>query len=132
MNEFVIKSADSDLKLVLSDIKDDYFKVNLISDHLTVFREVWAYTDAYGFADLLENIASMQKPWEDEVSWETIEGDLKIKITCNILGKVKFQIELSSTGEDEDWSVKTYLNTELGQLEHLAKSARKFFGSSPE
>lgn len=132
MNEFIIKSSDSDLKLVLSDIKGDYFKVGLVSNHLTAFREVWAYTDAYGFADLLENISSLQKPWKDEVIWITIEGDLKISITCNILGKVKFQIELSSTGEEEDWFVKTYLNTELGQLEHIAKTARKFFGSSPD
>lgn len=132
MNEFVIKSSDSDLKLILSDIKGDYFKVSLVSNHLSAFREVWAYTDAYGFADLLEYISSLQKPWEDTVSWGSIEGDFKISITCNILGKVKFQIELSSTGEDEDWFIKTYLNTELGQLESLAKAARKFFGSSPE
>ena len=131
MNEFRIKSVDTDLELILSDIKGEYFKVRLVSGHINVVREVWAYTDAYGFADLMEHLATYEKPWLEAQRWESIEGEFKFSATCSKLGKVTFELEFCHYGCSEEWQVKTQLNSELGQLPKLAKSAKKFFGKSP-
>lgn len=131
MKEFRIKSSDSDFELILSDIQGDYFKARIASKHINTVREVYAYTDAYGFADMMESLASHEKGWSDIQRWETIEGEFKVSIKCNKLGKVTFEIEFSHYGCAEEWLVKTQLNTELGQLPRLAKSARAFFGQSP-
>ena len=130
MTEFRIKSSDTDLELILSDIKGDYFKVHLVSAHLQAMREVWAYTDAYGFADLFKYLASKEKPWEGEETWQSIEGEFKFSATCNHVGKIKFVIELNHFGCTEEWQAKTEINSEFGQLPHLAKKAREFFGES--
>jgi hypothetical protein len=131
MSEFRIKSSDSDLELILSDIQGDFFKARIVSKYLNTIREVWAYTDAYGFADLMENLSSYEKPWTDLKRWESIEGEFKILASCSKLGTVTFEIELSHHGCAEEWAVKTQLNSELGQLPRIAKSARAFFGASP-
>jgi hypothetical protein len=131
MKEFRIKSSDSDLELVLSDIQGDYFKARLSSDHINSVREVYAYTDAYGVADMMESLSSQEKGWSDIRRWETIEGEFKVATKCSKLGQVTFEIELSHYGCSEEWLVKTQLKTELGQMPRLAKSARAFFGKSP-
>jgi hypothetical protein len=61
MKEFRIKSSDSDLELILSDIHGDYFKARIASNHINSVREVYAYTDAYGFADMMESLATHEK-----------------------------------------------------------------------
>ena len=66
MPEFRIQSSDSDLALVLSDIRGDYFGVSVESRRLSGICEVWGYTDAYGFADLLEFLAAQTQPWQGE------------------------------------------------------------------
>jgi hypothetical protein len=62
MKKFIIKSNSSDLILTLSEIRGDCFQAKLSSDHLSSFREVWAYADAYGFTELFENLVSYNKP----------------------------------------------------------------------
>lgn len=104
MSEFIIKSSTSDLSLVLSDINGDYFKATLQSPHQNAVREVYAYTDTYGLADLMEFLSSQKKPWVGEESWESLEGEFKLTATCSILGQVIFKIILSEkTGKDEEW-----------------------------
>lgn len=131
MNEFTIKSSDSDLKLVLSDIEGDYFNAQISSSHINAKRKVYAYTDAYGFANLFEYLASQTKPWDGKESWSSLEQEFEFTASCSTLGTVTFTIELSHYGCVEEWSVKTEIKSEFGQLPSLAKSAREFFGESP-
>lgn len=131
MSEFRIKSVESDLEMILSDIKGDYFKVRVVSAHLNAIREVWAYTDASGLADFMEHLASHEKPWAGTEHWESLEGEFKFSAKCSLLGRVTFEIELSHEGCAEEWLVRTQLSSELGQLPKLAKSARAFFGEAP-
>ena len=70
----------------------------------------------------------MKKDGEGQRRWETIEGEFKISAKCSRLGQVTFEIEFSQYSRAEEWVVKTQLNTELGQMPRLAKSAREFFG----
>lgn len=50
---FSIRSTESDAELVFLSHRGDYFDIELRSRQLSAAREVWAYTDAYGLADLL-------------------------------------------------------------------------------
>lgn len=129
MNEFKIKSVDSDLELTIGELKEDFFTARVVSGHLNAEREVYAYTDAYGFGHFLEKLAAYEKPWLQAERWESLEGEFKIYATCSKLGHVTFELELSHVGCSEEWLVKTQLNSELGQLPKLAKSARAFFGT---
>jgi hypothetical protein len=61
MNEFRIKSSDSDLALVFSDIHGDYFNISIESRRISATCEVWGYTDAHGFAGLLESLAACRR-----------------------------------------------------------------------
>jgi hypothetical protein len=131
MDEFRIKSCSSDIELLLSQIQNDYFVAEIASSHMKAVRKVWAYTDSYDFADLVEWMASQDRPWEGTQYWESWGGEFKFSCECNSLGQVTFEIELNHFGVAEEWSVKTQILSEFGHLPILAKSARKFFGESP-
>ena len=109
----------------------DYFSVEIISPIIRVVKEVWAYTDAYTLADLLEELASQDKPWENAESWESLEKEFKLLATCTTLGQVTFEIELTQVESIEEWRVRTLLRADFGTLPMIAKSARNFFGESP-
>jgi len=129
--EFRIKSSHTDLELILSDIKGDYFIARISSKHMKITREVWAYADAYGFAELFEWLASQEKPWNEKQSWESLEGEFKFSAMCSSLGVITFEVEFNHYGCAEEWQAKTQLSSEFGQLPALAKQAREFFGESP-
>jgi len=130
MNKFIIKSVESDLKLILSDMQGEYFKVQLESERINAIHEVWAYTDAYEFSGFMNDLAAQDKPWSGVKSWGSIENDFVLSAKCSSLGQVTFEVELSKFGSSEEWQVKTHIVSEFGQLPNLAKSAKAFFGAS--
>jgi len=128
MKEFCIKSVDSDLRLVFNNFNGVYFTVHLVSIYLTVVRKVWVFSEPCDFPDLIESLASYEKPWKGVRRWESLEREFMFSATCNIRGNVTFEIELVHYDIAEYWLVKTQLNSEFGQLPNLAKAARSFFG----
>ncbi|PCJ51358.1 MAG: hypothetical protein COA79_26505 [Planctomycetota bacterium] len=132
MSEFIIESCKSDLRLVLSNYKGDYFDVEITSASVSAKRKVYAYTDAHTFADFMEHLASKIKPWTTIETWKSLECELEIIVICDVLGHVTFTVELSKTNGSEDWILKQDIESEFGQLPTLAKSAREFFGPTPE
>ena len=121
-------SSLSELELRLFNSQGDYFSVEIISPSINAVREVWAYTDAYTLADLLEALASQDKPWESSESWESLEGEFKFGATCTKLGQVIFEIELNQVESAEEWCIKTQVRSDFGALPMIAKLARSFFG----
>jgi hypothetical protein len=132
MNEFRIKSSDSDLALVFSDIHGDYFSVSIESRRISATCEVYGYTDAHGFADLFEFLAAQTQPWQGEERWIPLEGEFEFSAKCSNLGQLTFTITLSDNRCAEPWEMTIELRQEMGQLPHLARSARSFFGPSPD
>lgn len=131
MSEFRVRSSESEAVLRFSGIRGDYFTVALTSGPVSASRDVWAYTDAHGLADLFDWMASQSKPWSGTEGWESIEGEFKIYASCSVLGAVIFDIEMTHLGIDEEWRVSSQIRTEFGQLPSLAIKARSFFGPSP-
>jgi len=131
MSEFQIRSSETEATLLFSDISGDYFTVALTSGPVNASRDVWAYTDAHGLADLFEWMASQSRPWGGTEGWESIEGEFKIYASCSALGVITFDTELNHQGIAEEWRVTSQIKSEFGQLPSLAAKARSFFGPSP-
>ncbi|UUD63571.1 hypothetical protein D16iCDA_18110 [Pseudomonas seleniipraecipitans] len=127
---FAIHSTESGNTLIFDDVQGDYFSACFSSSAQSVKREVWAYTDAYGLANLFEYLASHELPWQTSEKWESIEGEFMLEATCNSRGIVNFKVSISNLGITEPWKFEGNVCTELGQLPALAKSARQFFGVS--
>lgn len=131
MQEFRVQSSETEAELLFFGVNGDNFSVAFSSGTVNCQREVWAYTDAYGLADLFEWMASQSKPWKTSEGWESIEGEFKLYASCNVRGNITFDLELNHLGCTEEWRVKSQLKSEFGQLPSLAKKARAFFGPSP-
>ena len=130
MKEFCIKSSLSEIELRFFNPQGDYFSVEIISPIIHAVKEVWAYIDAYTLADLLEALASQDKPWENSESWESLEKEFKLLATCTTLGQVTFEIELNQVESIEEWRIRTQLRADFGTLPMIAKSARTILGES--
>lgn len=127
---FAIHSTESGNTLIFDDVQGDYFSVCFNSSALSIKREVWAYTDAYGLANLFECLACHELPWLTSEKWESIEGEFSLVATCNSRGIVNFNVCILDLGNAEPWKFEGNICTELGQLPAIAKSARQFFGVS--
>ncbi|MEM8844502.1 MAG: DUF6228 family protein [Pseudomonadota bacterium] len=126
-NSFSIKSNSSDRELYFSNPQEDYFRVQL-KGNVSATVEVYAYTYSADLNEMLQKLASYKKPWAEEESWESLEGEFKLSATCSPLGTVEFRVFLwGFPGAPEEVRVKAGLVTELGQLENIAKCSQEFF-----
>jgi hypothetical protein len=126
-DSIVIASVKSPLTLTISEIKGESFYVSIDSPFLSASRGVYSYPDPKGISNLLQEIASNEKPWEGEVIWESLEGEFRLGALCSSLGSVTFAIRLRQFSGEEDWNVETELVSELGQLPKIATDARRLF-----
>jgi Family of unknown function (DUF6228) len=128
MEEILIKSSESDTHLRFSAIQGDYFNANLASHCYSATVRVWAYTDQHGLADLFEALAVSWRGWTGEKKWVSLEGEFSITCTHDKLGHIKLDIEMHQDfGTPESWRLKASIIVDAGQLEVIAKDARKFF-----
>ena len=125
---FAIKSSSSDLELIFSAPRPDYFTVELQSREFRAIREVWAYTDAQGLAVLFSKLAAQERPWVGAESWASLEGEFSLSAACSARGEVALAVSVSGLpGALEEWGLSATLITELGQLPSIAAAANRFF-----
>jgi hypothetical protein len=126
---FSIHSVSSSRELIFSDHKGEYFFVELKDSNLSVSTKVWdGMGNSNGLRALFQELASYKTPWQAARAWGSFEGEFEISATCTTLGHVIFWIKLSGfPGGTEEWEVQAGLETELGQLEKIAKDANMFF-----
>jgi hypothetical protein len=123
-----IHSVSSDRELIFSNRDGEFFNVELKSIEVSAARKVWTHDDASTFNDFFKKLAGLEKPWEGNLDIQSLEGEFSISVSCTKLGNVIFSIELSSGYVDhEEWHLKADLDTELGQLQQIAKNADIFF-----
>ena len=91
---FLIHSTSSRRELVFSAYKDDYFHVELKGFELSASTDVWAHTDANGLNEFFQELGRLERPWQGERSWASIEGEFSLFATCTSLGNVTFQVAL--------------------------------------
>lgn len=125
-----IRSTSSHRELILSQHRDEYFRVELKGFEVSAATSVWAYTDANGLNRFFQELASFSKPWQGQRSWASIEQDFSLSATCTSLGSVTFWVELRGLqGAPEEWRIEAGLVTDFGQLEQIAKNAEVFFNA---
>jgi hypothetical protein len=128
MKEMEIKSAHSGTRLRFSDIQGDYFYATLTSPEYSGTVRIWAYTASYGLAELFEAMAKQWRGWTGEMNWSSIEGEFAITCTRDKLGHITLNIEMRQDfGDLEPWRLRAGLVVDAGQLDRIAKDARKFF-----
>ena len=125
---FSIKSTHSDRELVFSEYDGDYFLAELkggINAVISVYSNTLHTHDlSHWFNELSTNSA----PWENELSWESLEGEFKIFAKCTALSHIQFTVALSDMlGAPEEAHVQAGIETELGELTEISKAASKFF-----
>lgn len=124
---FTIHSTASSRELVFWDFRNDYFRVELKGE-VSATLDVYAYTDALGLSRFFAELAGCDRPWNGERSWSSLEGEFFISAICSSTGNVLFTVKLSGLpGAPEEWSVSAGIESELGQLAQIARSAALFF-----
>lgn len=125
---FTIHSVSSDRELIFSNRHGEFFNIELKSIEVSGARKVWTHDDASTFNNFFKKLAGLEKPWQENLDIQSLEGEFAISASCTKLGIVIFSIELSSGYVDhEAWHLKADLDTELGQLPQIAKNADMFF-----
>lgn len=127
---FSIHSTKSDHELAFRSYRGEQYQVELKGSGFSVLTDVWAGDLLYpqDLSNFFRQLANFTKPWNGSQDWESLEGELALSVTCTTLGQVNFQVEISQrTGASEAWSVRVGIETELGQLEKLAREAKLFF-----
>lgn len=104
----------------------DYFAVSVEGDGPQATKSIWGYTDCEFLVQLFESIASEWRGWKGERTWESIEHDLRLAVSCSSTGHVTILVFLRNYGED-DWRLQVPIATDAGQLENIARQVAAFF-----
>ena len=125
---FSIHSVSSDRELIFRHHLEKYFQVELKSASISLATDVWATAEYYELNTFFQQLASFKTPWQGTQSWGSFEREFEISATCTTLGQVIFLVKLSGlSGNAEEWQAQAGLETELGQLEKIARNANIFF-----
>ena len=127
--EALIKSTAGRRVLRFYDRDGDDFHVSVEGDGPQVTKEICAFTDPAGIANLFAACARDWKGWSDERFWESLEGDLRIDVSSSMTGQIKIEVCIRDTGGTENWLVRVPVFTEAGALDGIARQCRTFFGS---
>lgn len=125
--EISLESAISSRRLLFTNRDGEFFNLELLGNPSTSIR-VSTYTDDNGLNNLFTRIGSLSRPWKGTLNWESLEGELAIKVSCSSLGQVNFEISiLELAGHPEGSRLDIGLQTEFGQLAELAIQSKLFF-----
>jgi hypothetical protein len=128
MNTLRLKSSNSDVAIEFSNVDVDYFSVAVVAHDQSASRRVYAYTDAQGIAQLFAEAARDWKGWEGQKVWESLEGEFRMELTMDRLGQVALRVRIrSGPGGPDPWEHTAELAMEAGQLEAIARDARRLW-----
>lgn len=119
-----IHSSSSNRTLQISE-RSDYLQVELLGFPISVATSIWIEAgDAASLVDFFIALGEQRRPWQGQRTWESLERDFSLSVTCSSLGSITFQVELRGLqGTPEEWQVIAGIEFELGQLERLAADA---------
>ncbi|HYV39939.1 MAG TPA: DUF6228 family protein [Gemmataceae bacterium] len=105
----------------------DYFSVRVRDINLTASARVYHYGPT--LVCLFDEIAAEWRGWDESKMWESLEGELKLRCGNDRRGHITIQAQFRSGHYDHDWFVQSAVIVEAGQLDDIARRARKFFGA---
>ena len=126
---FMMKSASPASSLCFSNRSSDYFDVKVETPNLKATKKVniYDYGPTNGFVDFFQRLASHKKPWTGEEIWEPLEGEMKLRATCDALGHVGFDITLKDGfNSNPSWSLDCFMSFDFGDLPRYLANAKEF------
>ena len=128
---FAIQSTHSDRMLVFSGVEGDYFRVELTGGVNASIRVYGYAPHTHDLAHWFSELGKNSKPWEGDLSWESLEGEFKITAKYASFGQIHIMVSLSDLpGAYEEAYIRAGIETELGQLTIISNEARNFFAKS--
>ncbi len=128
IDSFIIKSVKTDAVLEFSHLRRYYVKVALLSEDRRAVTDIYLDDDdALKLVELFQKMAEQWRGWEGKFSWAPLEMEFTLSTSSDSLGHVELEVEFSRYGVAEPWYFKGSLFTEAGQLDTLAREAKKFF-----
>lgn len=106
----------------------DYLVARIRSPKVSAEIRVWLYEDAQSLVAFFVAMAAQWRGWSDEKAWASLEGELELRATIDRAGHVKIDIRMQNTLGGNPWSLVSSIDTEAGQLEAIAKQARRALG----
>ena len=131
MDDFLIPApgADTCLRLHASTREPSgalsHVRAELVAPSLHAAASVYVH-GPLGLARLFEDMARDWKGWSGAKEWSSLEGELTLRCTQDALGHVALQASLQQSAYPSAWKVEAVIAIEAGQLERLAKLARRF------
>ena len=128
MTDFTITASNPSSSLNFSNKSGDYFDLTLKTPALSACKKVYIYTYAPTnvFVEFFERLASFSKSWPHQETWETLEGELMLKATCDAVGHVEIEVKQQNMGESENWSLNCTMVFDLGSLSKISSDAKRF------
>ncbi|HYV38982.1 MAG TPA: DUF6228 family protein [Gemmataceae bacterium] len=106
------------------------FSVRIVDMNLSASTRVFAGHSGFNShpAPFFAEMSRQWKIWEDELIWESIEHELNLGATYDRFGHIYLCVALRSGIGEWEWSIRSIVTVEAGQLERLARDAAVFFG----
>jgi hypothetical protein len=121
---FVIKSSKNSLVLEMRAEKTDSIVAKLSGFGIQVETFVSTYMSR-GIGAFFTDISENWDGWSGNKEWGSLEGEIKLKASCDRLGHIFLSVQLANEAPPI-WEVQAELLLEAGQLEKIAKEARTF------
>ena len=127
-DSFIIKSVRSDATLEFSHMRQYRVNIALISEERKAVKDIYLDDgDTSKLASLFQAMAEQWRGWEGKLVWLSLDGDFALNATSDGLGHIELEVECSNYGVAEPWYFKGSLFAEAGQLDTLARDAKRFF-----
>jgi hypothetical protein len=124
-----ISSVKSGQRLELRPDGSDYVEACIVGPNLQGAVRAWLYEGPASLVAFFESMADESYGWTETKRWAALEGDLQLDASVDRAGHVTIAIHMRCAHQADPWDITTSIETELGLLLELAKTARRIFKS---
>ena len=135
-NHFTVGSSHGDEKLEfegkiprdLTGYDGTNFRVRYTSSDVSAVVEVYDI-QPQRWSLFFQELADNWRGWDGVKKHESLENHLKLSCTADSTGHIEMRCILRGDPAGSNWRVEDSLFIEAGQLDGLAKRAKKYFGA---
>ena len=127
----VVRSPSSGGTAVLSYDGEETLHVSIKSAALCATKQVWLYTDGAELNSFFQMLGEKTASWRDVLSWQSVEQDFVISVTCSPLGQIDFKIILhEQCNGDESWHMQLVIRNDFSALPGIAGQSAIVFAEA--
>lgn len=119
-----IRCSETGATLTIGRIDGDYWHAHLIASNLDAWSRVPSLMGE-SIATFFAEIARDWRGWPGNRTWESLEGDLSLRLSADGRGHVSVHV-LLMLDMMHDTTVEMTLMVEAGQLDELARMVKAF------